>query len=77
MTAADVKKFCKDQNLTYKQLAEKIGMTEGSLKVAITTDKFSSQTIQSINLLKENQKLQTELADFKVLSEIIKKISNN
>ena len=36
-------------------------------------DKFSSQTIQSINLLKENQKLQTELADFKVLSEIIKK----
>ena len=52
-------------------------MTEGSLKVAITTDKFSSQTIQSINLLKENQKLQTELADFKVLSEIIKKISNN
>lgn len=77
MTAADVKKFCKEQNLTYKQLAEKIGMTEGSLKVAITTDKFSSQTIQSINLLKENQKLQTELADFKVLSEIIKKISNN
>jgi len=66
-----------EQNLTYKQLAEKIGMTEGSLKVAITTDKFSSQTIQSINLLKENQKLQTELADFKVLSEIIKKISNN
>ncbi len=48
-------------------------MTEGSLKVAITTDKFSSQTIQSINLLKENQKLKTELADFKVLSEIIKK----
>lgn len=40
-------------------------------------DKFSSQTIQSINLLKENQKLQTELTDFKVLSEIIKKISNN
>lgn len=77
MTAADVKKFCKEQNLTYKQLAEKIGMTEGSLRVAITTDKFSSQTIQSINLLKENQKLQTELADFKVLSEIIKKISNN
>ena len=77
MTAADVKEFCKPQNLTYKQLAEKIGMTEGSLKVAITTDKFSSQTIQSINLLKENQKLQTELADFKILSEIIKKISNN
>lgn len=77
MIAADVKEFCKQQNLTYKQLAEKIGMTEGSLKVAITTDKFSSQTIQSINLLKENQKLQTELADFKILSEIIKKISNN
>ena len=48
MTAADVKEFGKEQNLTYKQLAEKIGMTEGSLKVAITTDKFSSQTIQSI-----------------------------
>ena len=48
-------------------------MTKGSLKVAITTDKFSSQTIQSINLLK----LQTELADFKALSEIIEKISND
>lgn len=77
MIAADVKEFCKQKNLTYKQLVEKIGMTKGSLKVAITTDKFSSQTIQSINLLKENQKLQTELADFKALSEIIKKISND
>jgi hypothetical protein len=77
MTADELKQFCKERNLTYKELAEKIGMTEGSLKVAITTNKISMQTEASIKLLKENQKLLDELAEFRALHKIIKNLANS
>ena len=53
MTAQDIKDFCKEQGLTYKELAELIGMTEGGLKNTFTTEKVSAQTEKSIELLKE------------------------
>lgn len=71
MNADDIKKFCKDNGLTYKELAELIGMTEGSFKVAITTKKISNQTIRAIELFAENLQLKKELADFKTLKEIL------
>lgn len=73
MTSEELKAFCKERNLTYKELAEKIGMTEGSLKVAITTNKISPQTEASIKLLKETMKLKEKLADWETIKTIIKK----
>ncbi len=76
MTSEELKAFCKERNLTYKELAELIGMTEPSLRGAISTNKISLQTEASIKLLKENQKLLDELTEFKELERIIKTLAN-
>ncbi len=74
MTSEELKSFCKEHNLTYKQLAEEIGMTEGSLKTAIATNKISSQTEASILLLKKNHDLKSELLEFEALKNILNNI---
>ncbi|ALV24947.1 hypothetical protein CIG2463D_1379 [Campylobacter iguaniorum] len=56
-----IKQTCKELNLTYKQLGELIGMSEGGLKTAITKGNISEQTKQAISLLKENMQLKQEL----------------
>ncbi len=63
MTTQDIKDFCREQGFTYKELAELIGMTEGGLKNAFTTEKVSTQTEKSIILLKENLQLKKKLED--------------
>lgn len=35
MTSEELKQFCKERNLTYKELGELIGMSEGGLQNAI------------------------------------------
>ncbi|EAH6708970.1 XRE family transcriptional regulator [Campylobacter jejuni] len=71
MTAQEIKEFCKEQGLTYKQLAELIGMTEPSLKTALSIDKISNQIEASMNLLKTIKKQEQELKEFKTLKEIL------
>ncbi|EPU8950454.1 transcriptional regulator [Campylobacter jejuni] len=73
MTAQEIKEFCKEEGLTYKQLAELIGMTEPSLKTALSIDKISNQIEASMNLLKTIKKQEQELKEFKTLKEILKK----
>lgn len=71
MTAQEIKDFCKEQGLTYKQLGELIGMTEGSLNSAFTQNKISNQIKASINLLKKIKEQEQELKEFKALKEIL------
>lgn len=71
MTAQEIKDFCKEQGLTYKQLAELIGMTEPSIKTALSVDKISNQIEASINLLKKIKEQEQELKEFRVLKEIL------
>lgn len=71
MTAQDIKDFCKEQGLTYKELAELIGMTEGGLKNTFTTEKVSAQTEKSIELLKENLRLKKKLQDLEQLKILL------
>lgn len=63
MTADELKAFCKERNLTYKELAEKIGWSEPSLRTIISSGKISDQTAAAISLLKETMELKAELAD--------------
>ena len=65
MTAQDLKDFCKAQNLTYKELGELIGMTEGRIKTALSVGKISAQIEASINLLKKIKEQEQELKEFK------------
>ena len=71
MTAQEIKDFCKSQNLKYKDLAELIGMTEPSLKTALSIDKISNQIEASINLLKKIKEQEQELKEFRALKEIL------
>ncbi|HEG5891060.1 TPA: transcriptional regulator [Campylobacter jejuni] len=71
MTAQEIKEFCKEQGLTYKQLGELIGMTEPSVKTALSVDKISNQIEASINLLKKIKEQEQELKEFRTLKEIL------
>ncbi|BCX79230.1 helix-turn-helix transcriptional regulator [Campylobacter sp. 19-13652] len=76
MTADELKAFCKQRNLTYKELAEKIGMTEGGLQNAVKKDNISEQTAKAIELLREIENLKEQVADYEALKAILKKALN-
>lgn len=71
MTSDELKAFCKEQGLTYKELAEKIGMSEGGIKTAITKNSVSEQTQKAIELLKENLALKAELEKTRELKALL------
>ncbi|TKX32413.1 transcriptional regulator [Campylobacter aviculae] len=73
MTAQEIKDFCKERNLTYKELGELIGMSEGGLQNAIKKNSISDQTAKAIELLKEIENLKEQLADYENLKQILKK----
>jgi len=61
-----IKKVCKELNVTYKQLSEKIGVSEGSLHNVSSTGKMSKQLEKSLELLLDNQAMKK---DFEVISQ--------
>ncbi|MGI7210295.1 transcriptional regulator [Campylobacter coli] len=61
MTSEELKQFCKERNLTYKELAELIGFGEGAVKNAISTKKISFQMAHAINMLKKIFELEAKL----------------
>ena len=73
MTAQEIKEFCKEQGLTYKQLGELIVMSDGGLQNAIKKDSISDQTTKAIELLKEIEILKEQLADYENLKQLLKK----
>lgn len=75
MTADELKAFCKEMGLTYKELAEKLGMSEGGLKNAIINDKITSSIEHSFNMYKRILELENELKDFTALKDILKNIT--
>ncbi|EAH6340787.1 transcriptional regulator [Campylobacter coli] len=68
-----VKKTCKELGLTYRQLGELIGLSEGGLQNAIKKDSISDQTTKAIELLKEIEILKEQLADYENLKQLLKK----
>jgi len=72
-----VKKVCKELGLTYKQLGEKIGVSESSLRSAASTGKISNQIKKAIELYLENLELKKELQEFHTLKEMLKKWTSN
>jgi len=56
-----VKHTAKALGMTYKQLGEAIGYSEGGLKNAITTDKVSEPLQKAIELYLENLELKKKI----------------
>ena len=67
-----VKKVCKELGLTYKQLGEAIGYSEGAIKMAVQRDNVSPQMGKAIQLYLENLELKKELEQCKHFKNSLK-----
>lgn len=56
-----VKKTAKELGMTYKELADAIGVTEGALSNSASTGKITKQLERSLELLKENYAIKKDL----------------
>lgn len=72
MTSDELKAFCKEMKLTYKELAELIGYGEGAIKTAVSTDNVSRPMERAINLYTETLELKAELKEANEAKEILK-----
>jgi transcriptional regulator with XRE-family HTH domain len=52
-----VKKTCRELGITQKELAERIGIPQGTVNRWSSTEKIPKMTILALNLLIENQEL--------------------
>lgn len=76
MTADEniIKKVCKELNLTYKQLGELIGYSEGRLKQLAITEP-GEQVEKVCKMLLKVKELETELKTLKNLKTILKELT--
>ncbi|EAJ1232607.1 XRE family transcriptional regulator [Campylobacter fetus] len=69
-----VKKTCKELNLTYKQLGELIGLSEGSIKRLATSDEINTQVVKSCELVLEIKTLKEKLTNTETLKNALKSL---
>ncbi|MCE3037498.1 transcriptional regulator [Helicobacter sp. faydin-H20] len=74
VTADELKAFCKEQNLTYKELAKHLGLSEGGLTNAITNDKITASIEHNFKMYQRILKLENDLKDFEDLKILLEKI---
>lgn len=72
MTSEELKAFCKERNLTYKELAERIGYGEGAIKTAVSTNNISQPMQHAINMFSKISELENELKKANEAKEILK-----
>lgn len=65
-----IKQTCKEFRLTYKELGEKIGLTEASIK-RLATGKLNPQVEKSLQMLHKIAELEAKLQDFHTLKRIL------
>ena len=67
-----VKRVSKELGLTYKELGEKIGYTEGSLRRSVSTNQISSQLEKAIELYLEIIKLKEKEKQTNQVKELLR-----
>ena len=67
-----IKRTCSRLNLTYKQLGEKIGVSESTLLSIASTGKISKQIETAIELYKKTIELEEKLANSEKIKETLK-----
>ena len=67
-----VKRVSKELGLTYRELGEKIGYTEGSLKAFVSKNQINNSLQKSLELYLETLKLKKEIEESNKFKEIIR-----
>jgi len=67
-----VKKISKELGLTYRELGEEIGYTEGNLRKSVSEDRLSSPLKKALELYLKVVKFQNEKEDTKRMKEILR-----
>jgi len=67
-----IKTACIEQNLTYQQLADAIGVSESSLRSSVSTNKVSKQVEKSIKMYLKIAHLEKELAEVNTIKRTLK-----
>jgi len=70
MNTEELKRIIKELG-GYKAVAEKIGVSSGGLMSSISNDKIGKQTIKSIEMLQEIEKLKKEAEKLQILRNIV------
>ena len=66
-----VKKVCKELGLTYKQLGEKIGYSEGSIRNVASKTEVSDAVKKAIELLYELEECKKQLQECETLRQTL------
>ena len=69
-----VKRTCKELGLTYKELAEAIGVKESTLNKIASTGEISDQIRKAISLYLETLELKKQLKDCDVLKQALQNL---
>lgn len=67
-----IKSACIEQNLTYQQLADAIGVSESSLRSSVSTNKVSKQVEKSIEMYLKIIHLEKELEKSNTIKTVLK-----
>lgn len=70
-----IKRVCKEQGLTYRQLGDLIGYSESAIKSAMVKDEISEPMNKAIQMQLEIIRLKRELQQFVKFKNFIKQIS--
>ena len=68
-----IKKTCKELGLTYRELGERIGLTEASIKRLATSDEINFQVEKSLQMLLKIHTLECELQNFRTIKQLLLK----
>ena len=67
-----VKRVCKELNITQRELAERIGMSEGGLRSALSLGKITPQVEKACEMVLKIYELEKELENYKILQNALK-----
>lgn len=71
-----IKQTCKELGLTYKQLGELIGYTEGGIKNAIAKNEVSEPMKKAIEMLLKIKELESEIQTHTTFKQAFKNFLN-
>ncbi|MGP1450913.1 MAG: transcriptional regulator [Wolinella sp.] len=71
MEAEEIKAFCKERGWTYGELAGKIGISESTLRSALSTNKITTQVARAIEMIREIEELRAELENWGIFKTLV------
>lgn len=67
-----VKRTCRELGITQRELAERIGMSEGGLRSALSLGKITPQVEKACEMVLKIYELEKELENYKILQNALK-----